>query len=58
MPEPEYDEDGNRRIVDEDEDMDTDEDRDEDGTDNDDTFYGSYSPEADIKDMDEELADE
>ena len=58
VPEPEYDEDGNRRIVDEDEDMDTDEDRDEDGTDNDDTFYGSYSPEADIKDMDEELADE
>ena len=24
----------------------------------DDTFYGSYTPEADIKDVEEELADE
>lgn len=54
VPEPEYDEDGNRRIVDEDADRD---DEDEDNS-NDETFYGSYTPEADIKDVDEELADE
>ena len=57
VPEPEYDEDGNRRIVDED--TETDSESEEEGdTAGDDTFYGSYTPEADIKDVDEELADE
>lgn len=52
VPEPEYDEDGNRRIPEEDND-----DSDEINEDtNDDTFYGSYTPEADVKD--EELLDE
>lgn len=53
VPEPEYDEDGNRRIP-EDE---GDDDADDMGEDtNDDTFYGSYTPEADVKD--DELLDE
>ena len=57
VPEPEYDEDGNRRIVDED--TETDSESEEEGdTAGDDTFYGSYTPEADIKDVEEELADE
>ena len=54
VPEPEYDEDGNRRIVDED--TETDSESEEEGdTAGDDTFYGSYTPEADIKDVEEEL---
>lgn len=59
VPEPEYDEDGNRRIIEDD--NDEDDDADEMGDDanddaNDDTFYGSYTPEADVKD--DELLDE
>lgn len=55
VPEPEYDEDGNRRIVEDEGDEDDDaDDMSEDA--NDDTFYGSYTPEADVKD--EELLDE
>ena len=57
MPEPEYDEDGNRRIVDEDTESDS-ESEEEGDTAGDDTFYGSYTPEAVIKDVEEELADE
>lgn len=56
VPEPEYDEDGNRRIVDDD-DRDVDEDEDDEAA-NDETFYGSYTPEADIKEVDDELSDE
>lgn len=56
IPEPEYDEDGNKRIPEDDNgDMEEDED---DETANDETFYGSYTPEADIKDVDEDLVDE
>lgn len=55
VPEPEYDEDGNRRMVDEEHDVDEDEDE---VTANDETFYGSYTPEADIKDVEDDLADE
>ncbi len=57
MPEPEYDEDGNRRVADE-ETENYPEPEDDGGTGGDDTFYASYTPEADIKDEDEELADE
>ena len=52
IPEPEYDEDGNRRIVDEEIDDN------EDDTSNDENFYESYTPEAEIKDMEDELTDE
>lgn len=55
VPEPEYDEDGNRRIVEDEGDEDDDADDMSDDA-NDDTFYGSYTPEADVKD--EELLDE
>ena len=55
VPEAEYDEDGNRRIVEEDDDRDV---EDDDDNTNDETFYGSYTPEADIKDVDEDLADD
>lgn len=55
VPEPEYDEDGNRRIVEDDE---REVEEEEDETANDETFYGSYTPEADIKDVEDELADE
>lgn len=42
-----------------DEDTETDSESEEEGdTAGDDTFYGSYTPEADIKDVEEELADE
>ena len=58
--EHEYDEDGNRVAPDEDEeledrddDRDVDEDEDVQPTD-DDTFYSSYAPEADVKDEDED----
>lgn len=48
-----YDEDGNRRINDDEEDeKEVDRDDDDDSA-NDDTFYESYTPEADIKDVDE-----
>ena len=48
-----YDEDGNRRINDdEDDEKEVDRDDDVDAA-NDDTFYESYTPEADIKDVDE-----
>ncbi len=57
VPEQEYDEDGNRRIPDEEVDEDTETEEEEDVT-NDETFYDSYTPEADIKDVDEEMADE
>lgn len=57
----EYDEEGNRLVHDEEED-DRDDDRDDDDKDeveaNDETFYESYTPEADIKDVEDELADE
>ena len=56
VPESEYDEDGNRRIPEED--IDEDADSDDTDTEGDETFYGSYTPEADIKDDDDELADE
>ncbi len=56
IPEPEYDEDGNKRIP-EDDSRDMDEDEDDETT-NDETFYGSYTPEADIKDVDDDLVDE
>lgn len=52
IPEPEYDEEGNRRHVADEQDEEA-----EDGGD-DDTFYESYTPEADVKDVDEELSDE
>ena len=55
LPAAEYDEDGNRRIVEEDDDRDV---EDDDDNTNDETFYGSYTPEADIKDVDEDLADD
>ncbi len=52
-----YDEDGNRRIVEDDaDDNDADEEEDDDSA-NDETFYESYTPEADIKEVDEELSD-
>ena len=53
-----YDEDGNRKVADDEEEHDQDRDRDDEDDDNtnDDTFYESYTPEADIKD--DELADE
>lgn len=54
IPEPEYDEDGNRRIVEEDN-VNEDE---EDDVNNDETYYGSYTPEAEVKDVDEELSEE
>lgn len=53
IPEPEYDEDGNRRHVADETDEDTEEDE---GSD--DTFYESYTPEADVKDDEEELVEE
>lgn len=56
IPEPEYDEDGNRRIPDDDEDNINDEEEDDEN--NDETYYGSYTPEAEVKDVDDELADE
>lgn len=59
--EHEYDEDGNRVKPDEDEDIDDrDDDRDDEEEDeevqptDDDTFYSSYAPEADVKDEDED----
>jgi hypothetical protein len=56
ISENEYDEDGNRKVIeDEDEEREREHD-DDDDTANDDTFYESYTPEADIKD--DELADE
>lgn len=57
IPEPEYDEDGNRRHLADDERDEDIEDEDDNDNDNDETFYGSYTPEADIKDVDE-LAEE
>lgn len=56
----EYDEDGNRKVVDDDNDDDDDrmrdDDMDDDGSnENDETFYGSYTPEADIKDVEDAL---
>ncbi|MCM1107839.1 MAG: hypothetical protein NC388_02155 [Clostridium sp.] len=51
-PEPEYDEDGNRRII-EDENA-----SDDDDESNDETYYDSYTPEAEVKDVDEELSEE
>ncbi len=59
QPEIEYDEDGNR-IISEDEDR-IEEEEEEDSDDtraDDDTFYESYTPEAALKDVEEELADE
>lgn len=62
--EPEYDEDGNRIQRDEDEELEDDEERDEDveaddedeaqPTEDDETFYSSYAPEADVKDEEDE----
>ena len=57
VPEQEYDEDGNRRIPDEEVDEDTETEEEEDVT-NDETFDDSDTPEGDIKDEDEEMADE
>ncbi|MBO5880624.1 MAG: hypothetical protein J6Q57_03135 [Paraprevotella sp.] len=57
ISENEYDEDGNRKVIEDEEDEDERErEHDDDDTANDDTFYESYTPEADIKD--DELADE
>lgn len=66
LSDQEYDENGNRRVMendDEDEDEDDmrrrrrdEDDEDEDNT-NDETFYGSYTPEADVKDDEEELGE-
>lgn len=57
VSEDKYDEDGNRRIVEDDaDDNDADEEEDDDSA-NDETFYESYTPEADIKEVDEELSD-
>ena len=57
-----YDENGNRKVRDEDDEeveerVDEDEDVDEDET-PDETFYESYTPEADIKDVEDDLVDE
>ena len=56
ISEPEYDEDGNRLQVPDDEDNDHDEDDDNDVQPNedDDTFYSSFAPEAEVKDDEEE----
>ncbi len=58
----EYDEEGNRRMPDEDdeevEERDEHEHEEDDDVANDETFYDSYTPEADIKDDEDELADE
>ncbi len=51
----EYDEDGNKRVDDEGAETDLEP---EETVEGDDTFYQSYTPEADIKDVEEELADE
>ena len=57
--ESEYDEDGNRKVIDDDSDDDDrmrDDDMDDDtNNENDETFYGSYTPEADIKDVEDAL---
>lgn len=53
IPEPEYDEDGNRRLV-----ADESEEETEDESSNDETFYESYTPEAEVKDVEDELAEE
>ena len=58
--ESQYDENGNRKVVENDDEDDDDNDRlnrdDEDeDTDNDETFYRSYTPEADIKNLESEL---
>lgn len=53
VSESEYDEDGNRRIAEEEERPEDD----DDDTANDETFYESYTPEADIKDVEDELAE-
>lgn len=52
VPEPEYDEDGNRCHV-----ADEHDDEDMDDENNDETFYESYTPEADTKDTDDELSE-
>lgn len=61
-PEHEYDEDGNRRDLSDDEegvsDMEDNDEEDENDNANDETYYGSYTPEADIKDVEEELSEE
>ena len=56
ISENEYDEDGNRKVIEDEDDEREREHDDDDDTANDDTFYESYTPEADIKD--DELADE
>lgn len=59
VSEQEYDEDGNRRMNDDDDDKATEQDDEDDNdTANDETFYGSYTPEADIKDVEDDLTDE
>ncbi len=53
VPESEYDEDGNRRLPEEDE-----HEEEEEEESSDETFYESYTPEAAMKEVDEELAEE
>ena len=52
LPEREYDEDGNPMSLPED--IDTSEDNDDNSLDNDDTYFSSLTPEADVKDLEEE----
>ena len=52
LPEREYDEDGNPNSLPDD--LNNDEDNDDDVLDNDDTYYSSLTPEADVKDLEEE----
>lgn len=53
VPEPEYDEDGNRRhVADEHDEEDLEEDN------GDETFYESYTPEAEVKDVPDELSED
>ena len=52
LPEREYDEDGNPISLPED--LNNDEENDDDVLDNDDTYYSSLTPEADVKDLEEE----
>ena len=52
LPEREYDEDGN--LIPLSDGLDTGEENEEDGLENDDTYFSSLTPEADVKDLEEE----
>ena len=54
IPSRQYDEDGNLIATDEDLDDENEERDEDDSLDNDDTYFSSITPEADVKDMEEE----